>query len=95
MKNKRQKLAPTIVELTEILYLALAEPIGMELAVSDFDLARNRLYAARRAALDPDLDFLQFRASPWNPGTGLVICKGLAPSAKAKARERQVEVELL
>lgn len=61
--------------LQALLYQALAEPMGLVCqGEPDFDTARQRLYAARRAAADPDLDVLQFRASPFAEGN-LVIVK--------------------
>lgn len=60
---------------TDLLYLALAEPIGLLLSTNDPERARQRLYTARRATGDPALAVLQFKMSPW-PGQGqLVICK--------------------
>lgn len=61
--------------LQALLYQGLAEPMGLLCQASpDLDTARQRLYAARRAAQDPDLDVLQFRASPFAEGN-LVIVK--------------------
>lgn len=71
---------PTNDELQVILYQAFSEPIGLELEVSDFIAARQRLYRARELAKDPDLAILQFRASPFIPGN-LVIVKGALPGS--------------
>lgn len=61
--------------LQVLLYQALAEPMGLLCQANpDLETARQRLYAARRAAADPDLDVLQFRASPFAEGN-LVIVK--------------------
>jgi hypothetical protein len=61
--------------LQALLYQALAEPIGVLCSVEpNLETARQRLYAARRAAQDPDLSVLQFRASPFAEGN-LVIVK--------------------
>ena len=57
-----------------LLYQALSEPIGLLLQCSDAGLARQRLYAARSAAGDPELAQLQFRMSPL-PDGNLVIVK--------------------
>jgi hypothetical protein len=65
------------LDLTHLLYQALGEPIGLVLQVSDPSRVRQRLYAARTAAQDPDLAGLQIRQ--WIPdaeGRGnLVIVK--------------------
>ena len=63
----------TPIEATSILYAAKMEPIGLLLRTSDVRLARQKLYAARRAAEDPQLDDLQFRASPWPEEGDLII----------------------
>ncbi len=66
----------------EIMYQALASPVGLLLQVSDLQRARVRFYQTRRAALDPELNRLQFRASPFEGGN-LVICKGaVAPPVR-------------
>lgn len=77
------KVSPSWQDLQLILYQALGEPVGLELVVSDFSLARAKLYRARELAQDPDLSQLQFRASPWRDD-GLVICKGAAVVPKAE-----------
>lgn len=46
-------------EAREILYLALAEPIGLLLRTNDPGRCRQRLYAARREM--PEASGLQFR----------------------------------
>ena len=70
--------AVTKDDLVMILQKALAEPVGLLLQVSDFALARARLYKARAEALDPAMTRLQFRSSPFPEGN-LVICKGQGP----------------
>lgn len=67
-----------IAEATEILYLALGEPIGLLISTNDVAAARARFYAARRLAGDPALSVLQCRASPIEGGE-LVIIKGPDP----------------
>ena len=47
-----------------LLYQALSHPVGLALHVSDFDLARARLYAARRKANDPALAQIRISAVP-------------------------------
>ncbi len=59
----------------ELLYLAMAEPIGLLVTTSDWALARQRLYKARAEAQDPALAILQFRQSSIEGGE-LVITKG-------------------
>lgn len=62
--------------LSALLYEALAAPVGLLCSASpDFDRARAKLYATRRALADPALEALQFRASPWPEEGNLVICK--------------------
>lgn len=78
-------LGPTVAELQQLLYAALGEPIGLVLTTSDAVRARQRLYAARKAAGDPALARLQIRISPLGEGEEeLVITKG------AEARQRSL-----
>lgn len=67
-----------IAEATEILYIALGEPIGLLIHTNDLNGARARFYAARKLAQDPALAVLQFRASPVEGGE-LVIIRGPVP----------------
>ena len=62
-------------EWTEILYLALVEPIGLLVQASDVERARQRFYKARSDALDGALATLQLRVSPWPEEGNLVIVK--------------------
>lgn len=48
-------------------YMALSSPFGIELVCSDADATRTRLYAARRAAKDTDLDKISVCVSPFDP----------------------------
>lgn len=59
----------------DILYLALAEPIGLLLCCSpgDRERARQALYQARAKAGDVALAGLQIRVSPFGEGD-LVVC---------------------
>jgi len=66
-----------LVRLQQILYSALAEPIGLVLRTSDVHRARQRLYEARQKAGDPVLSRLQFRFAPWGKAE-LLITKGVA-----------------
>ena len=62
----------------EHLYAALNSKWGTVLQVAPPDalkLAIQRLYAARRKALDPNLDVLQIRKSPISPTNELWIVK--------------------
>ena len=56
-----------------ILYLALAEPIGLLLRTSNRDVAVRSLYNALYAMKDPALARLQIRTSPLADGD-VVIC---------------------
>lgn len=58
----------------EILYRALAEPIGIALQASNRERVRQALYKARADAGDPALVILQIRVSPFE-GSNLIICK--------------------
>lgn len=66
-------------EWSQLLYQALAEPIGLGLWASDPQRAVQRLYQARAKLADPQLAVLQFRQVAWeDEGEGeinLVICK--------------------
>jgi hypothetical protein len=64
----------TSAEAQQILYLALAEPIGLLLATSDSAKAKTRLYSERAKLKDPALAVLQFRTSPIDGGN-LVVTK--------------------
>lgn len=60
-----------------LLSQALASEWGIEVATSDFKLARQRLYAARRSS--PALEQIQIRQAPGGEGR-LWLCKlGKAP----------------
>ena len=59
--------------LIPLLYQALAEPIGLLLQVSDPELLRARLYAARKKTQDQDLQGLQIRSSPFEEGNLLIV----------------------
>lgn len=76
----------TPAQLQEIMYLALAEPVGLLLQTSDRERARQAFYRARAAASDPALTELQFRVSPFPEGD-LVICRQrVVQSASADSR---------
>lgn len=69
------------VQYTALLYRALASPYGIEINVvgGTVKAARQKLYEARRGAMDPALSVLQFRASPLNPDGAIWITKGGQP----------------
>lgn len=69
----------------ELLYRAMASPLGLVIAVSDFSLAQQRLYKARRDLSDPDLAKLQFRRSPLKPEAELWIVKEGRVELESKA----------
>lgn len=62
--------------LLEFWYQAKAAKFGIELIVSDSNLAKQRLYKARADAKDPLLNDLQIRTSPVLPESHLWIVKG-------------------
>jgi hypothetical protein len=66
---------PMLSEI-DVLYQALGSPLGLVIRVSNFALAQQRLYKARRDASDPDLACLQLRRSPLVPDSELWIVKG-------------------
>lgn len=59
----------------EVLYEALASPLGIVLLVDDVERARQTLYRLRREAADPDLQQLALAPSPEAPTTELWIIK--------------------
>ena len=77
-------------DLRPLLYQALGQPIGLLLRTSNFVRARQRLYAARQLAGDPDLDQLQFRASPGLVGGDLIIVKERVQIPVAEAESEDV-----
>lgn len=76
-------------DLKELLYVALAEPIGLLLATPDPARLKAQLYQSKKG--DPELERIQIRTSPWPEGQ-LVLCKGgplaLTGQAKATAQEK-------
>lgn len=62
--------------LSALLYEALGEPIGLLcLATPDFERGRAKLYQTRAKLADPELEILQFRASPFPEEGNLIIVK--------------------
>lgn len=74
----------SLIQYTALLYQALSTPYGIEVVVvsGSVSSARQKLYAARRAAMDPALAQLQFRASPHNPTQAIWITKGGQPDGE-------------
>lgn len=70
---------------TSLLYQALGTPLGLVVRVSDFDLARNKLYSARKEAADPDLEIIQLRRSPYEANTIWIVKSRPIPSQKGAA----------
>ena len=59
----------------DLLYQALASESGIEVETSSPDRLRQKLYAERRKAEDPDLNSLSFVISPTHPTTHLWIIR--------------------
>lgn len=64
--------------MLEYLYQALASERGIKLEVSDPERARQRLYAARREAMDTALDVLSVVQSPTDPSHLWIIKRSAA-----------------
>ncbi len=64
---------PTKELLSQILYQALGEPIGLLIRTSDPARARQGLYRARQGLADPALAGLQIRTSPIEGGELIII----------------------
>lgn len=62
--------------VTEMLYRALAAPIGLLLAVSDVLKARQFLYQTRTKIGDPALGALQFRVVDLDGEPRVAVVKG-------------------
>lgn len=61
--------------LVELLYRALSAPIGIVVSTNDVKMLREKLYAVRREAQNPDLEALTFAPSRVNPDTELWIVR--------------------
>lgn len=68
--------------MLEFWYTALRSPFGIELTVSDQDKVRQKLYAVRKEALDPELESISIRVPPNNP-RALWLVKNGKGDAKA------------
>lgn len=54
-------------EYSFIWYSALASPFGIIVETDDTEKLKARLYAARSEAMDPDLQNISIKVSPFNP----------------------------
>lgn len=71
-------------EFREILYRALAEPIGLLLSCQgDRASCRQRLYRVRAELQDSDLDCLQIRVSPFGEGDLVIVKSKVQPGASS------------
>lgn len=76
-------MAPPRQDLRDMLYQALAEPVGLLLSSPDPAKARQLLYANRTAIGDPELGRLQFRLVDLGEGPQIAIVKGASlPAAE-------------
>jgi hypothetical protein len=73
--RKKPPRADPKSKFTEVLYLAMMEPVGLLLQSSDTKKALQALYRARSAALDPALKVLSFRVSPLPTGDIIIVKK--------------------
>lgn len=64
--------------LVETLYSAAHSPLGVVVRTSDFEAARQRLYAERRRLSDPSLNALAICQSPSNPSDLWIVKKAPA-----------------
>lgn len=62
-------------DLLAILYSALRSSIGVMVATDNVERLRNKLYAARSKAEDPDLEILMLAPDPKRPTTHLLVAK--------------------
>lgn len=61
--------------MLHILYEALRTEYGTSITTEDSNKLRQKLYAERRKANDPDLAQLSLKLSPFNPQTELWLVK--------------------
>ena len=61
--------------LIELLYRAINSEFGIVVTTSNPELLRQKLYAERKAANDPDLARLSFTLSRTNPESQLLLVK--------------------
>jgi hypothetical protein len=65
----------SVQDLLEYWYQAFASKVGIVVAVSDVNAARQKLYQARTKSGDPDLDGVSIRVSPVLPTEELWLIK--------------------
>jgi len=73
------------VPVLELLYEALRSELGIIVATSDPTALKQKLYAARREADDPQLDSLSFVTSRTNPDREIWIVR--KPDDKSEPTE--------
>ena len=66
-------------------YQALHSPFGIELICSDPEGARSRLYAARKAAQDAELNSIAITSSPFDPAKLWLVKKAARPPKPTNA----------
>lgn len=57
----------------DLIYQALAQPIGLLINCDDFEAFRTRLYKVKSTLADPALQALQFRRSNIEGGNMLIV----------------------
>ena len=65
--------------MIELLYQALAEPLGIKIPECSPEELRQELYRLRRELKDPKLDQLSFVMSKTDPNTLLIVRRPDAP----------------
>ena len=76
----------------ELLYLALAEPIGLLIQCDDFEALRTRLYKVKHTLADPALAILQFRQSPIEGGNLIITKYQVMPKGRPPMRAESLDV---
>lgn len=71
------------IDLLELWYAALRAEVGISIQTSDPKRLRERLYAARRAAEDEDLDTLFITLSPTSENSIWIMHKRILTNAEA------------
>jgi len=70
-----------VVNFVEFWYLALAQPVGIVIETNDPERLRQRLYAARRDAMEEDFAKISIVISPTNPNHIWLVHKRIDPEA--------------
>lgn len=63
------------IPLVELLYRALSSPHGVVVSTNDVTRLREKFYAVRREAQNPDFEALTFAPSRANPETELWLVR--------------------